>query len=192
MKICSVDWCGKPHYGKGFCRAHYMRLRNHGDPLGGRTPPGELMRFIREVVLKHTSSECLTWPFGTDAAGYGRVHIDGKQHVVSRYVCEFVNGPPPTPKHDAAHACGNGHEACIAPAHLSWKTRAENMADTLIHGTHNRGERQGSSKLTEHQVHEIRRLKGSLTISEIGRLFGIDQSHVSAVQRRKAWAWLRS
>lgn len=34
-RICSIDRCGKRHYGHGWCSAHYTRWRNHGDPLSG-------------------------------------------------------------------------------------------------------------------------------------------------------------
>ena len=37
MTMCSVKGCGKPHYGRGWCNAHYTRWRRHGDPLGGGT-----------------------------------------------------------------------------------------------------------------------------------------------------------
>jgi hypothetical protein len=30
--ICSVDGCGKPHKGKGYCHTHLARFRRHGSP----------------------------------------------------------------------------------------------------------------------------------------------------------------
>lgn len=32
-RICSIDDCGKPCFGHGWCQAHYTRWRKHGDPL---------------------------------------------------------------------------------------------------------------------------------------------------------------
>lgn len=32
-KLCSIDGCGKPAKGRGWCAAHWWRWRNHGDPL---------------------------------------------------------------------------------------------------------------------------------------------------------------
>lgn len=32
--ICSVDGCGMPHYGNGFCGKHNRRFKLYGDPLG--------------------------------------------------------------------------------------------------------------------------------------------------------------
>lgn len=152
--------------------------------------PGELIRFIHEVALRYTGNECLTWPFGKVSKGYGLVSIDGKKVVASRYVCELAHGAPPTPKHDAAHSCGKGDEGCITQSHLSWKTRAENMADKLIHGSHNRGERHNMVKLTEAEAREILSLKGIETQRATAARLGITRSNVSAIHRGKSWAWL--
>lgn len=35
-RICSVEGCARPHYGRGYCRPHYRRWRAHGD--AGTTP----------------------------------------------------------------------------------------------------------------------------------------------------------
>jgi hypothetical protein len=148
-RLCSIPDCGKPHKGQGYCKLHYARLCRHGDPFGGRTPNGEPLRFINEVAMTHTGGECLTWPYANKGSGYGNLWIDGKVVVVSRYICELAHGAPPTPEHEAAHNCGKGHDACIAPGHLEWKTPAENQADRLIHGTHSRGKRCGKAKLEE-------------------------------------------
>lgn len=144
-KVCSIPDCGKTVTARGYCWSHSNRIRKHGDPLGGRTPNGDPLRFIHEVAMAHTGDECLTWPYAKKSGGYGTVYIDGKHVRANRYVCELANGAPPTPKHESAHSCGKGHEACIAPGHLSWKTHAENMADKFIHGTNKcrRRERHG-------------------------------------------------
>lgn len=129
---CSIDDCSKPIVNiRGWCSAHYQRWRAHGDPLKGRTADGEPKRYLHEVVLAYEGDECMPWPYGRYASGYGRI----RGSIVSRLVCEAVNGPPPTPKHEAAHSCGKGHEGCVTKGHLSWKTHAENMADTIAHGT---------------------------------------------------------
>lgn len=44
MGRCSVDWCKKEAFCKGYCSSHYHRLMRHGDPLGGGAyllPPKE-------------------------------------------------------------------------------------------------------------------------------------------------------
>jgi len=190
-KICSVDGCGKHVDAKGFCRAHYARWSRHGDPLAGRTFEGELLRFIHDVALNHSGEECLLWPFGDFSNGYGRVSVDGKGLGAHRYVCTLIHGEPPTPDHESAHNCGKGHLGCIAPGHLEWKTSAENQADRIVHGTHQRGERNNLVKLTEDDVRKIRALRGLKTQKEIAAEFGIERSNVSCIHRMKSWAWLQ-
>jgi len=108
----------------------------------------------------------------------------------SRYVCELANGEPPTPEHQAAHSCGNGHLACVTPGHLSWKTPKDNNADKVAHGSVNRGDRNGQAKITEEQARQIVSLKGSATQKEIGRMFGIARSTVREIHAGLIWSWL--
>lgn len=190
-RVCSIPDCANPYRSKGWCEKHYRRWRKHGGPLaGGTSPRGEARRFFEEIVLAYEGDECLPWPYAKDAAGYGKIRFDGRLHTVSRLVCERVNGPPPTPEHEAAHSCGKGHEACCTKRHLSWKTHLANIADTIAHGTRARGDRQGSSKLTEVDVIQIRALAGTMPQRKLAERFGINQVQVSRIHRRTTWAWL--
>lgn len=153
-----------------------------------RAPNGALRRFLEESILTYEGVDCLTWPFGKALNGYGLMRHDDRTQYVHRLACERVHGPAPTPKHEAAHSCGN--RACVNPHHLSWKTRVGNQADRLLHGTHNRGERQGSHKLTEADVHRIRHLEGRLSQTNIADRFGIAPSTVNNIHSGKRWGWL--
>lgn len=188
QNICEIDGCGKPRFARGWCSAHWARWRRHGCPLGGRTPEGSLRAFY-EKALSYEGDECLTWPYGC-TNGYARMSLGGKMRSVPRLICEHRHGPPPTPQHDAAHSCGRGHLGCVAQHHLSWKTRAENLADQIDHGTHHRGERQWLSKLTRSDVRQIRSLRGERKQCEIAAQFNISKQHVSAIMKRTTWAWL--
>ena len=153
------------------------------------TPEQE--RYFREVVLKHEGDECLLWPFVINCKGYGQMELDGRSRIVSRVVCIEINGPPPTPRHHAAHSCGKGDQACVSPKHVEWKTPSKNEADKIVHGTHSRGERQGASKITNPQAIEILALKGKMRASEIATKVGLSPSHVSRILRGQRWAWLQ-
>lgn len=190
-RICSVPGCGKAHYGKGLCNPHWWRFRKYGDPLAGATQQGEPLRFLREIAFLHDGDECLTWPFAKNSNGYGCVRIGDRLQRVHRLVCEHEHGPAPTPRHEAAHSCGKGHEACCNRHHLSWKTPEENALDKIRHGTHSRGERGSSTKLTRSEVLEIRALKVSpLTLREVSDAYGVSTSLVDLIQKGKRWAWL--
>jgi hypothetical protein len=148
------------------------------------------MRFIHEVALQHTGDDCLMWTFGKNPDGYGQIWRDGKVVLVSRYVCELVNGPPPTPEHQAAHSCGKGKIGCIAPGHLEWKTQAENEADKLVHGTHGRGERNSQAKLTETDVREIIALKGAEPQSKLAERFRVAPQTIASIHTGRSWGWV--
>lgn len=190
MIICSIEGCGKEVVGRGWCSTHWYRWRHHGDPLGGGTSRGGPERYLREVALAYDGNECLTWPFYRNPKGYGTIRRNGRPHIVSRIICEEANGLPPTPQHQAAHSCGNGHLGCVTKRHLVWKTQVENEADKLIHGTSNRGSRCGTAKLNEGQVLEIRSLLGRMSQREIGKRFGINQQAVSNIAIGKTWVHL--
>lgn len=195
FKPCLVGGCnGNAHRSKkgakGYCKAHYSRLLRYGDPLAGLPPRGQLLEFIEQEALPFDGKECLTWPFGVNSKGYGCITIDGKKTYAHRYVCERKNGAAPTADHQAAHSCGKGHFGCVNPSHLSWKTPKENKDDEIAHGTRNRGERNGSVKLTEDQARAILVLKGAKTQAEIAKQFGVGQNQISRIHRGEEWSWL--
>lgn len=140
QRICSVDACGKPHHGGGYCKPHYKRWRRHGSPVGGRVSYGVPLEFLRASLKSDDAVKCIDWPFKRSTEGYGQVYIAGRLSQANRVICEMVNGPPPTPFHEAAHGCGNA--ACVSPWHLRWATHSENEADKLLHGTHSRGRKK--------------------------------------------------
>lgn len=185
---CSIDGCDSPTKGLGYCNAHYIRLRKYGDPMGGSPVfHGEPMKFLTEVALKHSSDECLRWPYYIRADGRGQVRYKGRDQIASRVVCELAHGEPPTPEHEAAHSCGKGHLGCVAPGHLRWATMLENEHDKFIHGTTVRGEKSGRTTLTDEKVVEILSLRGVETQAAIAERFNISER---TVRRVNSGAWV--
>lgn len=177
---------------RGWCVKHYCRWKTHGDPLGGRpTFNGEPMKFIQEVAIPYDGSDCLVWPYAKGSMGRGSIRIGGKTLEVNRLICEGRHGPPPSPEHEAAHECGNGHLACCNPLHLRWDTHTGNQRDRVAHGTSNRGEQSGLAKLTEDQVRHIRSLRGKMPYRLIAEMFGVAAPTISAICNRYSWAWLK-
>ncbi len=192
---CSIDGCEGKHRGQGYCSKHYQAWYLYGDPLAYHgTVRGTLFQYYAEVVLRHEADTCLFWPYGRSGRKNGGYAVmttaDRRKVYVHRAVCEAVNGPPPTPDHDATHTCGNGHLGCVAKRHQKWGTHVENMADKLLHGTHDRGERNHNARLTEDDVRQIRQLEGYLPQAQIGKMFGISREHARDIILRKKWSWL--
>lgn len=187
---CAIPDCGKPVVGRGWCNAHYLRWQNHGDPMSGGTGMGEAQNYLRDIALNYEGDECLIWPYGRSANGYAQVRHDGQMRNVHRLICAETHGAPPTDEHVAAHSCGNGHEGCVTKRHLRWATPGENMADMIAHGRSTRGERSSNSKLTEDEVREIRRLRGTFSTIQLGQMFCVSDETVRCIHNGSAWAWL--
>lgn len=188
-RICSIPACGKPHHARGLCAGHAHRLRKYGDPLAGETAKGEARAFF-ERALAYEGDECLIWPFWRNNKGYGEVKCDGAMEFAHRQICKEAHGQPPNPKDEAAHSCGNGKLGCITKRHLSWKTRVENQADRLIHGTAPRGTKCGTNKLSEDQIRKIRAMSGKVRQRDMAEQCGVSQSLISVICSRQRWAWL--
>jgi hypothetical protein len=75
---------------------------------------------------------CYLWIACLSTSGRPNVYAKGRTRIVARLVCEEVNGPPPTLKHDAAHNTPNGCVGglCVNSDHLRWASRRENALDT--------------------------------------------------------------
>lgn len=185
---CQIEGCEAVGYCRGLCQRHYARWKRHGDPLAGRGVRGAAPRYFRETVVPFEGDECLLWPFGQFSTGYGLISVDGNPRGVHREACEARHGSPPSDAYEAAHNCGN--PLCCNPAHLRWALPKQNKADEVSHGTRREGETHTNSKVTAGEVIEIRRLAaaGGLTQAQIGARFGLDQTQISNIIRRKQWA----
>jgi len=140
--------------------------------------------------------------------GYAIITIsaDGnsRRKQISRLVCETFHGPPPTGEHQAAHNDGDPSNNCAG--NLRWATRAENMADCLIHGTRAqgathgrttrpertpRGSRHGHAKLSEIDVLAIRQHpKTNGSGVALAAQFGVSPAAICQIRARKNWKHL--
>lgn len=184
--------CGSPTLARGLCSKHYQRWRKTADPsiIKKHAASSDVLAFLAEAVA-YRGSECLFWPYGKSGYSrgyYGVATWGGKQRHVHLIVCEAANGRKPSDLHEVAHNCGNS--MCVAPSHLRWATRSGNQNDRTIHGTSNRGERQGASKLTRADVAAIRALEGRETQRDVADKFGVCSAHVCNIWHRKVWHWL--
>ena len=128
---------------------------------------------------------------GTNASRYPHVGArrlsDGK--VIARrihgLVLDAFLGPRP-PGMYARHRDGNPNNNHIA--NLSYATQSENLLDRRIHGTANRGERNGRARFTEANVIEMRAARrDGLSYRRIGLQFGTDARHAMAIVTGETW-----
>ena len=146
----------------------------------------EINAFI-DKAINYDGDDCLIWPFYllNGRAILSRFQKQYGTQYVSRVICIEVYGPPPTPKHQAAHSIKCISKACINKQHLRWATQSDNFADDR------RGEDCSWSILTEEQVLLIRKLNGTMTQREMVTQFGISQKAISRITNYKSWSWLK-
>jgi HNH endonuclease len=113
---------------------------------------------------------------------------NGKRHYrfVHRLVLEAFVGPCPTGMEACHFPDRNPNNNCVE--NIRWDTRKNNSADSKIHGTRPQGEKNGSAKLTEWQVREIKKmLQDGIPQRTIAREFGITQTAVGYIHRGRLW-----
>jgi len=129
-----------------------------------------------------------------DKDGYLRLSIRRNGvyvHVVlHRLICGAFNGPEPENMPVCCHK--DNVRTNNIPNNLRWDTQAGNIADKLIHGTHQTGESHGSSKISEstaieikRQIKEIPKYKGKL--KDIAKRTGATYSTVCGIKFSNAW-----
>ena len=182
---CSIDGCGGKRDARGWCKTHYNRWKRHGDPLSGRTPDGEPLKFLQDIV-DNPREGCVIWPYTTGWNGYGQIRFEERNQNAHRVALILATGEDP--QHlEACHTCRN--RDCVNPVCLSWGAKSQNLGeDRLRDGTDNRGEKHGKAKLTEYQVMEI--YNDPRTHREIAEEYGISQGTVAAIKTGKNWGWL--
>lgn len=146
-----------------------------------RKGKGKAFAWIAAHVT-YAGDDCLKWPF-SGFQGMGFLGHMGKRWRAPRLMCTLAHGEPPTPEHEAAHECGNGHLGCMNPRHLKWKTRSENRQDCKRHGTDARCKR----RMSPAQVYEIRALQGCETGTSVADRYGISDDAVYSIWKRRTW-----
>jgi predicted XRE-type DNA-binding protein len=116
-----------------------------------------------------------------------RVNGNRKYNRIHRLVISTFIGLPPTSRHEVRHLDGNKQNNNVN--NLSWGTRKDNEHDKIRHGTTNRGQRNGQSKLTAEQVIQIRELlsQSNLLQRQIATMFNVTRMTISDIKRRRSW-----
>lgn len=147
-------------------------------------PKEQLHLLWLQEHVNYDGPDCLIWPWSRASTGYGQVPIERRVYRAHRVMCELVNGPAPTPRHEASHSCGRGHDACVHPKHLSWKTRSENRREREIH---QRKPKNFRYKLTPEKADEIRRLAGTMTNTALAEKYGVSRGCIRQIIKGEAW-----
>lgn len=125
--------------------------------------------------------------------GYGCVNFSRGGEVtvirVHQIIARTFIGVRPKGKH-VCH--NNGKPSNNRPENLRYDTKSGNEADRIEHGTSNRGERCGSSKLKRRQVLAIRRIYEARksTQQELASRYGVTRRTIGKIISGGSWSWL--
>jgi len=133
-------------------------------------------------------SDCIEWTGARTGAGYGSRHVGGRRVATHRLAWIEAYGPIPDGL-CVLHRCDN--RPCMNVDHLFLGTRLDNMRDMVAKGRLPRrvGALSSTARLTQAQVDAIRELyaAGGISKSDIGRQFGISNSHAGRVISGRCW-----
>lgn len=148
-----------------------------------------------------TAGNCWEWTGHRDRLGYGKLTVDGKGMLAHRVSFRLAYGLLPDDL-CVCHHCDN--PSCVRPDHLFLGTRGDNNRDRAAKGRTGanvgltmsryperraRGERQGSAKLTQAKVDEIRRryAAGGCSHRELAKEYQVGKTTISEVLRGENW-----
>lgn len=153
--------------------------------LRGRTPEAKFWAHTEK------SDGCWNWTGGLTPQGYGCFWL-GRHRVflAHRFSYELHYG-----LFDyglfICHRCDN--RRCVRPDHLFAGTAADNNADRdqKGRGAVLRGAANGSSRLTEASVRDLRKAHaGGETIHSLSRRLGVSRPTIRRALDRETWRWL--
>ena len=136
---------------------------------------------------------CIEWQGARSVSSkhlyYGIIHLHPRGHVrTHRLMWTLMRGPIPDGLW-VLHRCDN--PPCVNIDHLFLGTRQDNIADMVAKGRQPRNSafigplvrRRHYRKISDETAVEILALKGSMRQVDIAAMFGISQTHVSAIHR---------
>ena len=144
-------------------------------------------RFWEHVTVPDDRDSCWEW----SGQERGRFRMGGKNEKMEspyRLAYRLMVGDIPDGIF-ICHKCDNPR--CVNPGHLFPGTPSANSRDMVSkgRGPNNRGERCGTSKLTEQEVVEIRdKRRRGLTHASLAAEYKVSQSAINAIAKRRHWS----
>ena len=145
--------------------------------------------------LQVRADGCKIWTRRKNEKGYGRLRLmNGTMGYANRVALERKLGRPITHGLCALHSCDT--PSCCNPDHLREGTNAENVSDRQEKGRQSRGEarsllfrgeKNGTSKLTDEDVRDIIAQRGVVTQLALAEKYKTRQSTISKIQLGLRW-----
>ena len=140
---------------------------------------------FNEKYTSEQNSGCWLWTGARYRNCYGAFRHNGRTVLAHRFAWSIKNGTIPSGM-CVCHKCDVPN--CVNPKHLFLGTIADNQADMYEKGRGHKAKGEGNarSKLSEADVIAIR--ADNRKLKEISADYDINQSAVSKIKNRQAWA----
>jgi hypothetical protein len=149
--------------------------------------------WLIQAIKSHDTDDCLMWPFGINEWGYGTIRFMDKTHLAHRVAFFITHVIWPNPI--GMHTCDT--PACVNPSHIIPGTDAENTRDAMIKGRLRcrHGEGVNTAVLSDEIVNNIRKEYirgdgGEFGQCGLAKKYGVSQSTIGCIVRRKSWRHL--
>jgi DNA-binding CsgD family transcriptional regulator len=141
--------------------------------------------FERYVI---TEKGCWEWT-GGKSHGYGQLRVRevwADDPVYAHRVSYLIHHDPIPFGQEVCHTCDN--HPCFNPEHLFLGDQAANIRDMVAKGRGAHGAKNGMARLAADDIAKMRELSaGGRKQSEIAKIYGISEGHLSDILRGKRW-----
>jgi hypothetical protein len=153
------------------------------------SPVERVEHFLKQLDQSNGPYACWLWQ-GGGSHGYGTMKflINGKYSTMRAHRIAFVlAGGTIPPGKLVLHRCDT--PACCNPLHLFLGTHKDNSDDKIAKNRQKilQGTNNGSAKMTEEAVQEIRNLHGQVKLRELMQRFQLSEAQVLRIQSGAAW-----
>lgn len=154
-----------------------------------RTQDTDISERFWDKVDEGDEDECWLWQSATGDDGYGRFHNKSGDRLAHRVAYSLACGE--IPKGGLVlHKCDV--KGCVNPSHLYIGDKKDNAQDAINRGQIANGEDNGSAKLNESEVIEIRKKAANgRTHRSLADEYGMSQGGITMIIQGERWGHVR-
>lgn len=190
--VCKKEYKSSSKYCSSKCYGQTMIGLKKGISIWEKMTTEEQLEHLKKSFENRVIKKDGCWDYvGGKSKRYGSIQYQDKSISLQRASWIIYYGPIPE-KMYICHTCDN--PICSNPDHLFLGTPQDNVIDMIKKGRNNtpKGQSVGSSKLSEYDVHTIKKLlKREESLTEIARKYNVSIGTIHDIKYKKTWAHIK-